>query len=187
MSEATPNDTPPERSQSDSELDEFIRNLTESQTRLKAYLMASLANYDDAVEVLQRTNLVLWKNARSFRPGAEFMPWAVTLAKYEVMSYYRERTRDRHVFSEELATLMLATAANEIPEVDDRFLALRECINQLPNASKQIIRLRYENRAAIKQIAEQLDRTVDSIKSALARTRRSLANCITSRIKQAHD
>jgi RNA polymerase sigma-70 factor, ECF subfamily len=168
--------------QVDAGLEEFIYLLTESQTSLKAYLLAALGSYDDAAEVLQRTNLVLWRNAKSFRAGADFMSWAVTLAKYEIMSFYRDRRRDRHVFSEELATLMLQTAADDLPNISERHTALRECVAQLPTTSREMIRLRYEDRKPIQQIAERLERTDNAIKSALLRIRKSLATCIRRRV-----
>jgi RNA polymerase sigma-70 factor, ECF subfamily len=169
----------------DREMEEFIAKLTDSQSNLKTYLLAALGNLDDAMEVLQRTNLVLWRNARNFRPEAEFMPWAITLAKYEIMSFYRDRGRDRHVFSEEVATLMLQTAAAELPDLTDRMMALRDCVNKLPAASQEMLRLRYGSRASIAQIAEQLNRTQDAIKSALARVRKSLEGCIDRRINSS--
>lgn len=169
--------------QEEANLDRFVQQLTNSQSNLRAYLVASLGNYEDASEVLQQTNLVLWRNAQSFRPGADFMPWALTLAKYEIMSFYRDRRRDRHVFTEEVATLMLRTASEELPDLNERFTALRECIGKLSEDHREMVRLRYEDKAPIARIAKQLARTENSIKSALVRIRQSLGNCISRRLQ----
>lgn len=166
-----------------SELETFIQHLTECQGNLRAYLLAALGNYNDASEVLQQTNLVLWRNARSFRAGAEFMPWAITLAKYEIMSFYRDRSRDRHVFTEEVAAMMLQAAAAEMPNLSERQVALRECLKHLPPTSQEMIKLRYENRTSIVQMAEKLKRTENAVKSALVRVRKSLEQCINRRIE----
>jgi RNA polymerase sigma-70 factor (ECF subfamily) len=171
-------DTPP-----DPQLESFVHRLTESQSSLRAYLLAALGNYDDASEVLQRTNLVLWRNARKFRPEAEFMPWAVTLARFEVMSFYRDRSRDRHVFTEELALLMLQSAETEKVDLVDRQAALRHCIAQLPQNSREMVAMRYESRTSIATMATQMERTENAIKSALVRIRKALAECITKRME----
>ena len=171
-------DTPP-----DPQLDGFVHQLTESQSSLRAYLLAALGNYDDASEVLQRTNLVLWRNARKFRPEAEFMPWAVTLARFEVMSFYRDRSRDRHVFTEELALLMLQSAETEKVDLVDRQAALRQCIAQLPQTSREMVAMRYESRTSIAAMATRMERTENAIKSALVRIRKALAECITKRME----
>ncbi len=166
----------------DSSLDSFVRNLTESQRSLNAFLVASLGNYDDAQEVLQQTNLALWRKAREFRPDAEFMPWAVAVARYEVLTFYRDRSRDRHVFSEELAISMLETTEEMLPDLNLRHDALRKCIVALPAASRDMIRRRYEDGATLMQISEQLNRTENAVKFALARIRKNLAKCIRKRI-----
>lgn len=168
---------------SDEELDGFIRSLTESQSRLYAYLVASLGNYDDAGDVLQKTNIALWRKAREFRTGAEFMPWAVAVARYEVLAFYRDRGRDKHVFSQELALKMLDTTAKLFPEHSPRQDALRECMPGLPAASREMIKLRYNDGATLLQISQKLNRTENAVKFALVRIRKSLAKCIKHRIQ----
>lgn len=175
-----PGETP--KLSDESQLENFVAQLTESQSRLKAYLLAALGNYDDALEVLQSTNLVLWRNVNKFAPGTDFLSWAITLARYEVLSFYRDRNRDRHVFSEELAIMMLQIADDKRPDVSERQVALQSCLDKLPKSSRELITLRYEKQTAIKQMATSLQRTEDSIKSALVRIRRSLAECITKRL-----
>ena len=88
-------------------LEAYVQELTANQSRLRGFILASLGNYADAADVLQRTNLVLWKKAGEFRPGAEFLPWGLTIARYEVLSFLRDGQRDRHVYSTAVAELML--------------------------------------------------------------------------------
>ena len=104
-------------------LDVFIQEIIKSQSRVRAYILAALGNHADADDVLQRTNLVLWKKAKEFRPGAEFVPWALGIARYEVLSFLRSRRRERHVFSADVAMLMLDAAADEIATPGDRQMA----------------------------------------------------------------
>ncbi|MCA9238960.1 MAG: sigma-70 family RNA polymerase sigma factor [Planctomycetales bacterium] len=167
----------------DPRLDRFIQCLTESQTSLNAYLVAALGNYNDAGDVLQRTNLVLWRKAREFDPDYDFMPWAVAIARLEVLAFYRDRSRDKHVFSEELAVKMLDTTTNLFPDISPRQEALRSCISELPKTSQHLIKLRYEDGATLLQISEQINRTENAVKFALVRIRKALAKCIRSRIK----
>jgi RNA polymerase sigma-70 factor (ECF subfamily) len=161
----------------------FIGCLTESQGRVRAFLLAALGNYDDAAEVLQRTNLVLWRNAASFRPGADFMPWALTLAKYEILSFYRDRSRDRHVFSQELAERMMNVAENDLVDVPSRQAALRECLKPLKGTPRRLIDMRYDGGQSIAEMARALGKSEASVKMQLMRVRRSLENCIQARLQ----
>lgn len=165
-------------------LEGFVRELTVAQPRLRAYLLATLGNAEDAGEVHQRTNLALWRNAAAFRLGADFMPWAITIAKYEVLSFYRDQSRDRHVFVEDVALLMLDTASKGVERLEERQEALRQCVTQLEEPSQAILRLRYEDEKSIAEIAESTKRTADAIKSALLRIRKALERCVTLRLRQ---
>ncbi|TWT92022.1 RNA polymerase sigma factor [Botrimarina colliarenosi] len=144
--------------------------------------MATVGNHIDAADILQRANLVLWRNATSFRPGADFMPWAVTIAKYEILSYYRDRGRDRHVFSEDVASLMLQTVQEECADPTERQLALRTCLAELPEKSRRLIRLRYESEKTMLQIAETLRRSENAVKCAFVRVRKLLEACVKQRL-----
>lgn len=166
-------------------LDDFIQELTSAQGNLRAYILASLGNRSEAEDVLQRTNLALWKNATSFRTGAPFLPWAITLAKYEVLSHCRDKSRDRHVFPEDLAELMLKEASEELKDPVERLNALRHCLGKLSSTHSEILQLRYYEEMSIHQISSTLQRSEDSVKSILVRIRKALQDCIQRQLKSS--
>ena len=168
----------------ESSLDVFIQELTATQSNLRAYVRASVGgNENDVADVLQRTNLLLWKNAAKFRPDAPFLPWAITLAKYEVLSFCRDRSRDRHVFPEDLATLMSEAAEETVTALAERKEALEECLESLPRKQHELLLLRYFEGKRLSQIAEVRQQSVDAVTSRLSRVRRALQRCIENRLK----
>lgn len=168
--------------QNDRHLDDFIRMLTEHQVDLQAFIMSSLGNYSDTQDVLQLTNIALWKKASTFRSGAPFLPWALKVAKYEILAFIRKRRRDRHTFSPELVELMVDVAVQRGPELPKRSSALYECIKKLPERSREFLQIRYAQQQSIKQIAEKTGRSVDAVKSVYLRIRRALQRCIDRRV-----
>ncbi len=179
MTSSLPDDksVPPDGGR-DAALDGFIQELTAAQTSLRAYIMASLGRVADVPDVLQRTNLALWKSTSNFRPGSTFMPWAITIAKYEILSYCRDRSRDRHIFPEDIAALMLDTAREVCPDPTERQEALQHCLEKLPNKHHTMLHLRYYEGRSISQIAEIMKRTENAIKCTFVRVRRTLQECI---------
>ena len=163
--------------------DEFIQELTTAQGSLRAYILASLGNISDTSDVLQRTNLALWKNASNYTAGTKFLTWALTLAKFEILSFCRDRSRDRHVYPEDLAALMLDTARDEFGEPSDTDEALRRCLEKLSDKQNDILRLRYYDEQTISQMAVALKRTENAVKAVLVRIRRGLQECIERRLK----
>jgi RNA polymerase sigma-70 factor (ECF subfamily) len=165
------------------DLDAYVQQLTTSQSRLRGYILASLGNYADTADVLQRTNLVLWKKAGEFRSGADFLPWALTIARYEILSFLRDSQRDKHVYSADVATLMLDAAGVEAIDQDERQLALRKCLEKVPRHSRDLLWQRYGAEKSIRQIATESQRSEDSVKSLFLRLRKSLERCVEAGMK----
>jgi RNA polymerase sigma-70 factor (ECF subfamily) len=164
-------------------LDEYVQHLTAFQSRLRGYILASLGNHANTADVLQRTNLTLWKKAHEFRPGADFAPWALAITRYEILAFLRDHRRDRHVFSDDVAELMLDAAVTEVPDPGDRQMALRTCLEKLPRRSRDLLWSRYDADKSIKQIASETNRSEDSVKSLFLRIRKSLERCIEMTLK----
>jgi DNA-directed RNA polymerase specialized sigma24 family protein len=51
----------------------FIRALTEAQTVLRGYCLASLGHGDEAKEALQRTSITLWRKCGDWDPSTDFL------------------------------------------------------------------------------------------------------------------
>ena len=102
----------------------FIESLTRHQAALEAFCHANLANREDAREVLQATCVKLWQKAADWNPDTEFLPWAFTVARFTILSHYRDQKRDRLVFDEDVIKAM----ADEIEEAATAFDNRREAL-----------------------------------------------------------
>lgn len=165
------------------QLEVYVQHLTACQSKLRGYILACIGNYSNTADVLQRTNLTLWKKAGEFQEGANFLPWAFAIARYEILSFLRDHQRDRLVFSEDVSKLMLDIAAEEAADANDRQLALRKCLEKLPYRSREILGQRYDKGNSIKQIALNSNRSEDAVKSLFLRIRKSLEKCIESALR----
>lgn len=163
-------------------IDSFIRRLTDHQIDLQGFILSSLGNHSDAMDVLQLTNIALWKKADDFKPEAPFMPWALQVAKYEILAYLRKRRRDRHQFSSEVVELMVDMAIQRTSERSVRGEALAECIKTLPEHSREFLSIRYSHDRSVSEVAELTGRTIDAVKSVYLRIRRALEQCIDRRL-----
>jgi RNA polymerase sigma-70 factor (ECF subfamily) len=161
---------------------EFIGLLTDHQVDLQAFILSSLGDYADTLDVLQRTNMVLWKKAAQFHRGAPFLPWALKVAKFEILAFMRSRRRDRHVFCPEVVELMVDTAIERAGERSVRSDALRQCIKELPERSREFLRIRYAQEQSVHQISEKTGRSIDAVKSLYHRIRLALARCIDRKV-----
>ena len=163
---------------------QFVSLLTMHQSQLRGFILASLGNHSDAMDVLQRTNMTLWKKAELYRRDAPFLPWAFGIARYEILGYLRDRNRERVVFETDVIVLMCETAADELDNWPDRQQALHRCLEKLEPSTRQIFDLRYAESRSVKYIAQATNRSIDSIKSLMLRSRRSLRLCIEQRLAE---
>lgn len=159
-------------------MEQFVQLLTDSQDRLFAYILSLLPNLERAQDVLQETNLVLWRKNEDFTPGTPFMAWACKTAYFQVLAYRRDRMRDKHVFGEDLLRDLAERSSGVIEGFDRRRLALSRCMEKLSPRQQSLIRSRYMDRCSVTQIAERAAVSAPSIVMALHRTRQKLMECI---------
>lgn len=159
----------------------FVQLLTAEQFRLLQYIAMLLGDPHVANNVLQETNLVLWRKAGEFEPGTSFSAWSRQVAYWQVQAHVRDKKRDRHVFSDELMG-QLAARENPRPEDADTQVALRHCLGKVSKENVGILRQRYADGLSIAALAERVGKTQSAVKVQLMRLRRQLQKCIQNQI-----
>ncbi len=159
--------------------EKFIRSLTESQNRLYGYVYSLLGNHHAAAEVLQETNLVLWRKLNEFRAGSDFIPWAFGVARFQVLAHLRDAKRARARFVDaDLVELLHSEVAEQAVEFEEMRVALRQCVAKLPQSSQALVEGRYFRKLAIQTIADETERNLSAVKVALMRVQQALRQCI---------
>ncbi len=150
------------------------------QIQLMGYIYAMVHNLEDAEDVYQQTSIVLWRKFDDYTPGSDFLAWAATIARYEVLNFVRtKKTRDRY-FSDGLISEIAADQNEDAAaEGDERRAALVGCVEKLPESDRRLIEQCYAGSQSVRQVAEDLDRPVKSVYASLSRIRRVLSACIT--------
>ncbi len=167
--------------ESDERAERFIRCLTDHQSQLFIYLVSLLGDVHEARNVLQETNMVLWRRSADFVEGTGFAAWSRKIAHFQVLAYLRDKKRDRHLFDEDL--LLQITQRSEPAEDDEeRHVALRHCLADLSDALRLLISQRYSSGYSIKDLAQRFGKSEASLKVSLSRARKKLMHCIEKRL-----
>lgn len=160
------------------ESEEFVRLMTDHQGRLFAYIFTLLGDPDQANDVLQETNVILWRDSREFRPGSNFKAWAFRVAHFQVMAFRQRQIRDRLVFEDDLIEA-LASGAREADEAfEARQTLLAGCLEKLAPAHREMVRHRYSEGHSLDSIAKGRGMTPNAVMQALFRIRHSLIQCV---------
>jgi RNA polymerase sigma-70 factor (ECF subfamily) len=160
-------------------VDEFVRLLAQNQRRLFLYVHTLVPNHTDAEEVLQNTNLVLWREFGSFEIGTNFAAWACRVALNQVLAWRKKRQRDRLQFSDEFLGVIATEAAEANDLLEERRRVLAGCLSKLPADQRELIRLRYTEEGSIETVAQKARRTVEATYRALSRIRHTLHECVS--------
>lgn len=158
----------------------FIRALTEAQPALRGYCHASLGRGDEAKEAVQRANITLWKKCGDWDPSTDFMRWATTVARFEVLGVVRDRARlqARFVFDPDVVELMADEASRSASTASPRTEALEHCLDKLSEANRQALAAHYVRGSSILEIADAAGKEPGAIKVMLLRLRTKLRECI---------
>ena len=107
---------------------QFGQHLTGCQSALYAFIVTLLGGAEGAHDVLQETNLVLWKKAADYDPNQPFLRWAYTFARFQTMAWLKKQSRSRLVLDEELVQQVAAECeARDLGEVRQL-----EALDQMP-------------------------------------------------------
>jgi RNA polymerase sigma-70 factor (ECF subfamily) len=162
--------------------DEIADLILGSQRRLYSYILTLLPNPDRAWDILQQTNMVLWRDSERFRAGTEFMSWAFRVAYFQVLADREKQQRDRLRFNNELFEQLTSEAAEGCEHHESRLDALRKCLGALPNSQRILLHSRYGEGLSVSAIAESRGQSAGALSTTLHRIRRSLLDCIERRL-----
>ncbi|MCP5538291.1 MAG: sigma-70 family RNA polymerase sigma factor [Akkermansiaceae bacterium] len=164
--------------------DEVVTQIATHQAEILAYIHSLLPGNASVDDVLQRTNLVLWKKRALFKRNTNFRAWAFSIARWEVRAFLKESKRKSWlVIDEDLArqiTETMVDTAEDNPMHDLR-PALEYCMEKLKPDERELITHRYYTDAPLKEYAASSGRPLGSIRVSLCRIRATLKRCIEAR------
>ena len=166
------------------ELDEeFVSMLTEAQQRLYGFILKRLVDHDQSNEVLQLTNIVLCRKANDFEKGTNFMGWALTVANFQILSFRKEISRDRLIFSDKTFDQIVEEDGKRFDDTSSRLFHLKECLKKIDKENIKLLKMKYEQCLPFKEIASASNSTSNAIRIQVHRIRKRLMNCVEKRMR----
>lgn len=159
------------------QMSQFVERLTAAQSALYGSIHTLLAGAADAADVLQETNRVLWRKAAAYDPARPFLPWALTVARFEVLAHRKRQARDRLVFDDALLDQIAAEYERQSAH-GGALQALERCLQKLPAAQRELVDRRYLHGESVNAIAGRQGRAANAVSALLYRIRSLLADCV---------
>lgn len=164
---------------------DFLRHFEAAKPSLRAFIASVVQDPCAREDVLQATALTLWQKWAHYDATRPFGAWARGIAAHKILHERRGRARFPVTLEPSaIEALRLAFDRQENGPLneDDRAAALRHCLSRLPEKSRELLFLRYEENRSCLTIASVLGRSAEAIYQHLSRLRVHLAECIRRRL-----
>ena len=156
--------------------------MTRHQRQIFSYIYVLVPNRSDAEDLLQETSLVICEKFHEFREGTDFVAWACQIAYWRVRNSRQKFARSKIVFDQGIVDVVAQTAGSMADELDDRHEALGRCLEKLHPRDRELLIARYEPGGGVEEAARRSGRTVTTAYKALARLRKLLLDCVSTRL-----
>lgn len=164
--------------------EEFVTELTANQSALQAFVASLMPGDSGAEEVMQRTNITLWRKRETYQSGTNFRAWAFECAKWTMRAYFKERQRSNWlVIDEDLTRALTERMVERLPSSSSApQAALRMCLDGLRPIDRDLVLSHYEEGRTLAECAYRSGRTPGTLKVTLFRLRAALRRCISDRL-----
>jgi RNA polymerase sigma-70 factor, ECF subfamily len=152
---------------------------------LMGFIYSMVRDLAGAEDILQEVWIRLAEAAERGEAIADATKWCRGVAKNLILHYWREQRTAKVVADSELLDLVEQALNEQQEAADDRRQALMECIDRLPEKSKLLLQMKYEQGLSFAGMAERLQRSLDSLKMALCRVRQALLECAERKLRFA--
>jgi len=162
----------------------FMRLFMANHRNIYAFILSLVPNWADADDLMQETATVMWTKFGEFELGTNFLSWGMKVAYFEVLKFRKQRQRNRLQFTNELLETIAQDAVNTNYSLDDTIEALRKCISKMKHNDRQIVQLRYQKSQTMKEVANCIGKSVESLYKVMARIHHSLLRCVQRKLAQ---
>lgn len=121
-----------------------------------------------------------------YTPNTRFIAWLAAIARFVLLKEMRKLRREAKTRENYLEQILAQTLEAELEarsDLDDlRVRALRGCVAALPDATREILRMRYAGDTPIRTISSAVGKSIGAVKVQLLEIRRKLRECVTRKL-----
>lgn len=130
----------------------------------------------------------VFENEEVFEGPMHLRDWSWKVLRHRCYELIRQQKHRPSLMDESVLELVDAElASRDTPDAVQRADALRHCLRELTERSRDLIQLRYFEGLSGIQVAEKLGRKPDAVYKSLQRVYVALADCIHERLVQVEN
>lgn len=145
--------------------------------RLYNFSLKYLKSQQEAEEVVQEVFLYIWDKREGLKPDNSFNAYIFTIAYNIIKKYFIKKSRD-NAYKDDLIYTLLQQENNLDQIIDYKFMLekVELIINSLPNRRKEIFIKRKYDGLSVKQIADELGISPNTVENQLVSAQKQILN-----------
>ncbi len=167
---------------------EFVGLLARHDQAIRRFVRSLLPSREGVDDVMQETALECWKKFSDFTPDSpedaveEFIRWACVIARYKVLAWQRDQSRDRLVFRESVIEQLAQTAMENLDQQVLQRQAVEACLAKMQDDQRRLVLSVHSPGQSIAMIAAETGEKARRLYSRVNVLRKLLLECIRQQI-----
>ena len=163
----------------------FLGHFLRHQEDIRAVIASLVRDRTACDDIFQEVALTLWKKFDTYDGVHSFGAWARGIAVRKVLQSFDRVRRTPVALSPETIEAVVEAFDAEAADTPREEDALKVCLQKLPEKSRNLVRLRYDQGLRLEAMANLLASTLDAVNKALSRIRVELRKCIERQLAEA--
>lgn len=164
----------------------FASFIRQHQSRVRAFIRSMGVETHAVDDIAQEAFLIAYRELDRFDSSLDFGYWLNGIARNIIRNESRKKYRQNRIMDEKLSHFLIEEFEQQYEPSHyegDEVQALRDCINQLPEKSQNLVSKKYTQGENAKTISEHFEMTSTAVRLALMRIREKLRHCVDMKVK----
>ncbi|MBL4641823.1 MAG: sigma-70 family RNA polymerase sigma factor [Verrucomicrobiales bacterium] len=164
---------------------DILKRLMSQRDRVSAAAWLVVRDAHTAEDIFQNVALKAMSKPICFETDGALLSWAFITARREGIDWLRRKKNAPVCLDNTILELLEQEWADEAATQGGiRGQALRDCLEDLPAKSRDLLKRRYFDGHACEEVAQQLGAGLNAIYKRLSRLHQALKKCIETKLEQ---
>ncbi|HYG74532.1 MAG TPA: sigma-70 family RNA polymerase sigma factor [Planctomycetota bacterium] len=165
------------------DVEQYGELVRQHQAAVRAFIATYCPNWETVDDLAQQTFIWAYEHFDEYTPGTRFSAWLKAIARNKILAELEEKKRDSGRRQKYVDFVQAVSGQCEVKEAEpedeqDLSSALRQCMEKLPSDLRELLKERYQDDVAVRELAQRVKKTEAALKVTLFRIRQMLKRCV---------